>query len=163
MDKTEFISICRDEIKRYYFKKYEIYLNGYIIERLNIKETNGMIIATFKTFDDMYKFTRWSDNTISMMVYSYEYSKNFKNGYRRYYLRHRFLSTEVVKPELSYLNLDIKTRTLFLDSKNEYLSSEEVEELRPNQTKFTVQEIKNLKVEFDTDLADFELIPVEEN
>ena len=66
---------------------------------------------------------------------------------KKYYLRHKWVSTE------SYVNYLIKIKSYVLS--NDY-QDESV------QTRFSMNEIEEIKEKFNTDLSDFEMIEVEE-
>ena len=69
---------------------------------------------------------------------------------KKFYLKHRWLDRE---NEANYLNFEIGEFYYSLDSKPE---------VNWVKTKFTLKEIEEIKEKFDTDLADFELVEVEE-
>ena len=69
---------------------------------------------------------------------------------KKFYLEHRWLDSE---NEANYLNFEIDEFYYSLDSKPE---------VSWVKTKFTLKEIEEIKEKFDTDLADFELVEVEE-
>ncbi len=70
---------------------------------------------------------------------------------KKFYLRHRwFKPSPLIK---NYLNYWIGNEEYWLDYKNE---SEDV------KTQFTLKEVDEIKEKFNTDLADFEMIEVEE-
>lgn len=66
---------------------------------------------------------------------------------KKYYLRHKWVSTE------TYVNYLIKIKSYVLS--NDY-QDESV------QTRFSMNEIEEIKEKFNTDLSDFEMIEVEE-
>lgn len=67
----------------------------------------------------------------------------------KFYLRHRFMEKEV----FSYLNFRLVDESYTLWTKNTV----------DYKSQFTMKEIESIKMLFDTDLKDFELIEVEEN
>lgn len=69
---------------------------------------------------------------------------------KKYYLKHRWLEN---REECNYLNFDINGLYYSLNTKPE---------ARLSKTKFTINEIEEIKEKFNTDLADFELVEVEE-
>lgn len=68
---------------------------------------------------------------------------------KRFYLKHRWLEN---REECNYLNFEISGLYYSLNTKCEASWA---------KTKFTINEIKEIKEKFDTDLADFELVEVE--
>lgn len=70
---------------------------------------------------------------------------------KKFYLKHRWMKPRPI--DKNYLNLWIGTNEYWLDCKNE---TEDV------QTQFTKKEIEEIKEKFNTDLADFEEVEVEE-
>lgn len=165
MLRNDFIDFCIEKIQKHHFEKF-----GYLIYRADIKlllienlvsNTN----ITLKTNSYSYTFKQWIDGKITMKIYKFDEAIEFNEEFERkeepkYYLKHKFLFSGSNIFERSYLNLSIKERTLFLDSNAEYPASEVVERY---QTQFVLQEIEELKKEFNTDLSDFEIIPVEED
>ena len=69
---------------------------------------------------------------------------------KKFYLKHRWLDGE---NEDNYLNFEISRFYYSLNSKPEASWA---------KTKFTLKEIEEIKKKFSTDLADFELVEVEE-
>lgn len=70
---------------------------------------------------------------------------------KKFYLRHRWMKQETIfKKYLNYL-IDKDEYRLDTKTKNEFIN-----------TQFTLKEIEEIKEKFDTDLADFELVEVEE-
>ncbi|KXA11290.1 hypothetical protein [Finegoldia magna] len=72
---------------------------------------------------------------------------------KKYYLKHRFLTSLLRDMKYSFINYDTKYNDIYLSS-NEALDCV--------KTKFTLKEIEEIKKKFDTDLADFELVEVED-
>lgn len=71
---------------------------------------------------------------------------------KKFYLKHRFLTSLLGDMQYSFINYDTKYNDI-------YLSSNEADYVK---TKFTLKEIEEIKKKFDTDLADFEMVEVEE-
>lgn len=67
---------------------------------------------------------------------------------KKYYLKHRFLNGDVNQ----FLNRNLIDKRLDLSTKKDYAAL---------QTKFTQEEIDEIKEKYDTDLKDFEIIEVE--
>ena len=72
---------------------------------------------------------------------------------KKYYLKHRFLTSLLRDMKYSFINYDTKYNDIYLSSN---------EALDYVKTKFTLKEIEEIKKKFDTDLADFELVEVED-
>lgn len=68
---------------------------------------------------------------------------------KKYYLKHRFLEDG----NCSYLNYDQDFKELYLNDRSQF---------REMKTQFTQEEIDRMKVKYDTDLKDFEIIAVDE-
>lgn len=71
---------------------------------------------------------------------------------KKFYLRHRFLTSLLRDMKYSFINYDTKYNDIYLSSN---------EALDYVKTKFTLKEIEEIKKKFDTDLADFEIVEVE--
>ena len=71
---------------------------------------------------------------------------------KKFYLKHRYL-VQAGDYTTAFLNYDINNDRLYVYTKVQTYSV---------KTKFTLKEIEKIKVKFDTDLADFELVEVEE-
>ncbi len=70
---------------------------------------------------------------------------------KKFYLKHRWMKPETIfKNYLNHL-IDKDEYRLDTKTKNEFIN-----------TQFTLKEIEEIKEKFDTDLADFELVEVEE-
>lgn len=72
---------------------------------------------------------------------------------KKFYLKHRFLTSLLGEMKYSFINYNTKYNEIFLSNK---------ESLGETKTRFTLKEIEEIKERFDTDLADFELVEVEE-
>lgn len=70
---------------------------------------------------------------------------------KKYYLRHRFLTSLLGDMKYSFINYDTKYNDIYLSSN---------EALDYVKTKFTLNEIEEIKEKFDTDLSDFEMVEV---
>ncbi|MDU2574770.1 MAG: hypothetical protein E7C94_02450 [Finegoldia magna] len=79
--------------------------------------------------------------------------KDRKEKEKKFYLRHRFLTSLLGDMQYSFINYDTKYNDIYLSSN---------EALDYVKTKFTLKEIEEIKKKFDTDLADFEMVEVED-
>ena len=73
----------------------------------------------------------------------------WKEQEQKYYIAHRWIDTE----KYNYVNLIKSKNEMILDT---FRKSENF------QTQFTLEEIEKIKEIYDTDLKDFQIIPVEE-
>lgn len=73
---------------------------------------------------------------------------------KKFYLKHRFLTSLLRDMKYSFINYDTKYNDIYLSSN---------EALDYVKTKFTLKEIEEIKKKFDTDLADFEMVEVEDD
>lgn len=71
---------------------------------------------------------------------------------KKFYLKHRFLTSLLGDMNYSFINYNAKYNEIFLSNK---------ESLGYTKTQFTLKEIEEIKERFDTDLADFEMVEVE--
>ena len=125
-----------------------------------MRENDEMIIA-----DDQFEISKRVQCSIWFLrdniEYSYEYELikkvielaetplNERVEVKKYYLKHRYINNWGDDIYLNY----VEGNYIILTDKCQ----------NPNyKTKFTKAEIEDLKVEFDTDLRDFELIEVED-
>lgn len=88
-----------------------------------------------------------------MFQYAVTPIKDRKEKEKKFYLRHRFLTSLLRDMTYSFINYDTKYNDIYLSSN---------EALDYVKTKFTLKEIEEIKKKFDTDLADFEMVEVED-
>lgn len=72
---------------------------------------------------------------------------------KKFYLKHRFLTSLLGDMKYSFINYNAKYNEIFLSNK---------ESLGDTKTQFTLKEIEEIKERFDTDLADFEMVEVKD-
>lgn len=108
-------------------------------------------VAINKLFEMDIRFSEYMSETLVDLIV--EYAKTpveDREEEKKFYLKHRFL---VEVGDCNYLNSDHSLREFYLNDKSQ---SEKI------QTQFTLKEIEEIKKKFDTDLADFKLVEVEE-
>ena len=91
------------------------------------------------------------DKLLSLIVEFARTAIDDREKEKKFYLKQRWFKPESIY--MNYLNHWTGTNEYWLDYKNE---TKEV------QTQFTLKDIEEIKKKFDTDLADFELVEVEE-
>jgi hypothetical protein len=73
---------------------------------------------------------------------------------KKFYLKHRFLTSLLGDMKYSFINYNAKYNEIFLSNK---------ESLGDTKTQFTLKEIEEIKERFDTDLADSEMVELQDD
>ena len=97
----------------------------------------------------------WIDKDVQEKLFDLliEYAKTpieDREEEKKFYLRHKWLNLDTD----NYLHLDVDDGSCMLDDDEEFSYT---------KIKLTEKEIKEIKKKFDTDLADFELVEVEDD
>ena len=118
---------------------------------------NDFIVAGVYT-DQMHVMTFYShekllltnvDKLFHLLVEYAETPPEDREEEKKFYLRHKWLNLDTD----NYLHLDVDDGSCMLNDDEEFSFT---------KIKLTKKEIKEIKKKFDTDLADFELVEVEE-
>ena len=118
---------------------------------------NNFIVAGVYT-DQMHVMTFYSheklllpnvDKLFELLVEYAETPPDEREEEKKFYLKHRWLNLDTD----NYLHLDVDDGSCMLNDNEEFSFT---------KIKLTEKEIKEIKEKFNTDLADFELVEVEE-
>ena len=102
--------------------------------------------------DDLFMPTLENNNLEELYELCFEYAQTpveDRKEEKKFYLEHRWLNLDTD----NYLHLDVDDGSCMLDDNEEFSYT---------KIKLTKKEIKEIKKKFNTDLADFELVEVEE-
>ena len=144
-----------DELKRIAKENDYEYFKSTIDYKFVKKDSNNYI-----TINSKYENRIWTaiqgkcdDKDFNMIKAAIEFAETpleDREQEKKFYLKHRWLKNG---EDYSYLNFEISGLYYSLNNKHEASWA---------KTKFTLEEIEEIKEKFDTDLKDFELMEVEE-
>lgn len=148
----------KEFIKRVDILGFKIYKNNYcdgtkyfVIQ--NSFDVTMCHVAINKLFEMDIRFSEYMSETLVDLIV--EYAKTpveDREEEKKYYLKHRFLTSLLRDMKYSFINYDTKYNDIYLSSN---------EALDYVKTKFTLKEIEEIKKKFNTDLNDFEIVEVE--
>ena len=149
----------KEFIKRVDELGFEINENNYLdgTNYLVIRDSFSVTmchVAINKLFEMDIRFSEYMSETLVDLIV--EYAKTpveDREEEKKFYLRHRFLTSLLRDMKYSFINYDTKYNDIYLSSN---------EALDYVKTKFTLKDIEEIKEKFNTDLADFELVEVKE-
>ena len=119
----------------------------FMIAAIDKKEMYSFIIGSDLGLDNPETFI--TDKLLELIVEYVRTPVDERVEEKKFYLRHKWLNLDTD----NYLHLDVDDGSCMLDDKEEFSYT---------KIKLTKKEIKEIKEKFNTDLADFELVEVEE-